>query len=337
MIGQCELDGKTYAQDEYFSMGDCGWCGCVNSEISCDINNCQQFSNVRERRETLENRDLDVIKNKIVEVVAGDENESDTQLNIVLSKLIAERLVRKTPRLNHKQIFLRNYAGIINYTPVIINVTSTPSEFNVTKTRDLIITKTYGISFKPTEVLGFDIETEMDSTGMDPTVRRQFKRHSIRTATHQFQVFPRQELRITNAVFQYDNVHEYLLDFEIDDESTIIVSDRTHNFKEFLSNNFDLLPLGNKHHLRLEYLHNKFVLRNFPAYYVISDFDIEISIALSEKDEEYDEADEESDNEDQDESEEEDESKGSKSSESDENEEDVDDEDLDQTDDEVKK
>lgn len=232
----------------------------------------------------MENQDLDQIKNKIVSIAAGENGERDAELNIVLDKFVGQRLIRKTPKRNHKQVYLKSYGGVVNYAPTTINVTFSPSEFNVTKIRELIITKTYGISFKPMDVIGFVVQTESNSTQEDPLIRVISKEHTIRDALHELQVDPKQELRITDIIFQFDNVHDYLLDFEIDDESTIVVSDKIINLKEFLTKNLYILPIGNKNHLRIEYLHSKFVLRNFPASHVIYDLDLEMSIDVADID-----------------------------------------------------
>lgn len=281
---QCHVDGKFYAENEKFAsgIGDCALCNCANSGLSCDIINCQEIESTRARRnvmQSMQNEDLDQIKNRLLEKVVGAENsENPPEFNIIVNGLVHKQIVQQHNKLTHKKrIYLNANAEVDNFTPHTLNVTTTPSKFHLMRVNLLMINKTYGISFKPsTGVLGHTIQTDLDSTGIDPIVLYEFEPEVIESAAHQIDVPPYSRLSIKNHFYQYRNEIDYLLDFEVDEASTITFADRTINLKEIVMQNSDSLPIGDADHLQLEFVDGQVVLKNFPAKLKTMYFGIEM-------------------------------------------------------------
>lgn len=281
---KCEVDGKFYAQNEYFpsGAGDCALCGCWDSGLSCDITNCQGIESYRTRRNVMHNADLDVIKMKLTEKLIVEEEEEDIEsapeINIIVNRLENKRVIEHSDKSKSKKIYLNANAGVENFTPYVLNITTTPSKFHLTRVSEIIINKTFGISFKPdTEVLGYAIQTDLDSTGIDPIILHEFQPEEIESASQSINVPPHTTLRIKNAFYQYQNEIDYLLDFEIDDESTISFANKTISLKEMALQHIDSLPMGEiGNHLQLDMADGKLVLKNFPAKMRTMDFGIEM-------------------------------------------------------------
>lgn len=146
----------------------------------------------------------------------------------------------------------------------------------------IVINKTYGISFKPsTQVLDYAVETDSDSTGIDPIVLYKYEPDIIETAAYHVDVPPYSRLQIKNHFYQYRNEIDYLLDFEIDDASTIVFAERTVGLKEIVMKNLESLPMGDPNHLQLDFVNEKLVLKNFPAKFKSMDFGVEMILERS--------------------------------------------------------
>lgn len=286
---KCEVDGKFYEENANFASGvdDCALCGCTGSGLSCDITNCQGIGSTRTRRNVMQNVDLDEIQNQLIEIVMSEENtENRPEFNIILNGLVHKQVVQFFDRsIQRKRVYLNTNAGVDNFTPYMLNVSTTPSKFHLTRVNEIIINKTFGISFKPsTKVLGYAIETDVDSTGIDPIILYEYEPETIESAAHQIDVPSYSRLQIKNHFYQYQNEIYYLLDFEIDDASTIIFTDRMISLKEIIMQNLDLLPMGDTDHLQLDVVNEKVVLKNFPAKLKTMDFGFEIVLERSKLD-----------------------------------------------------
>lgn len=184
---RCEVDGKFYTENEYFAsgVGDCALCSCIDRGLSCDITNCQEIESNRFQRNVMENTDLDNIENQLIEKMSG-EGEYSPELNIILNKLVHKQIIKQSDKSKAKRIYLDANGGVDNYTPYVLNITTSPGQFNLTRVNKIMINKTYGISFKPaTKVLGYTIQTDLDSTGIDPIVLYEYELDMIETASHQ--------------------------------------------------------------------------------------------------------------------------------------------------------
>lgn len=287
---KCEVDGRFYAESEYFAsgVGDCALCGCSDSGLSCDITNCQEIESNRVRRNVMQNVDLDIIKNQLIEKVMSVENTSENlpEFNIILNGLVHKQIQQLYDKpTQKKRVYLNTNAGVDNYTPYVLNVTTTRSEFHLTRVNEIIINKTYGISFGPsTKVLGYAIETDLDSTGIDPIILYEFEPEIIETPSHQIDVPPHSRLIIKNHFYQYRNEIDYFVDFEIDDASTITFTDRMINLKEIVMQNLDSLPMGDSDHLQLDVVNEKMVLKNFPTKLKTMGFGVEMVLERSKFD-----------------------------------------------------
>lgn len=133
---KCEVDGKFYTENEFFASGagDCALCGCSDSGLSCDISNCQdKIENNRIRRNVMQNVDLDKIKNQLIENVLIDdesaENYTSAEFNIILNGLVRKQCVQRFDKPSLKKtIYLNTIAGVDNFTPYVLNITTTPSK-----------------------------------------------------------------------------------------------------------------------------------------------------------------------------------------------------------------
>lgn len=132
---KCEVDGKFYAENEVFAsgIGDCALCGCTDSGLSCDISYCQQLESNRFRRNVMQNVDLDKIKNQLIEQVMlaeGSAEVKDSEFNIILNGLVKKQTVQPYGKSTQKKrIFLNTNAGVDNFTPYVLNITTTPSKW----------------------------------------------------------------------------------------------------------------------------------------------------------------------------------------------------------------
>lgn len=285
---ECEVDGRFYAENEAFSsgVGDCALCGCSDSGLSCDISNCQQIESNRARRNVMQNEDLDQIKNQLIGKLMMSEESTEVnqpEFNLILSGHAKKHTVQLSDKpKQRKLIYLNTYAGIDNFTPHVFNITTTPGKFHLYRVSEIMINKTYGVSFKPsTTVLGHAFETDLDSTGIDPIILIQYEADLIETGSHNVEVPAYSRLQIKNHFYQYLNEIDYLLDFEIDDASTIAFADRTVSFKEIVMKNLDSLPMGDTDHLQLDFVNEKLVLKNFPAKLITMDLSVEIMLERS--------------------------------------------------------
>lgn len=295
----------------------------MDSGLSCDITNCQEIESVRVRRNVMQNVDLDKIKNELIEklmLAEGSAEVTDPEFNIILNGLVKKQIVYPNGKSTQKKrIFLNTNAGVDNFTPYVLNITTTPSKwiylvqmcyvqntyshfhiwpdsfnefqnrpsgkFHLYRVHGIVINKTYGLSFKPsTTVFDYEVETDSDSTGIDPIILYKYDPDIIETATYHVDVPPYSRLQIKNHFYQYLNEIDYLLDFEIDDESTIVFADRTVSLKEIVLNNLESLPMGNINHLQLDFLNEKLVLKNFPAKLKSMDFGVEMVLERSKLD-----------------------------------------------------
>lgn len=288
---KCEVDGKFHPENAVFAsgVGDCALCGCTDSGLSCDITNCQQIDRSRVRRNVMQNEDLDKIKNQLIEkALMGVEGSADDQpeFNIILNGLAEKQTVQRFDKHTlKKSIYLNTNAGVDNFTPHVLNITTTPSKFHLYRVNGIVINKTYGISFKPsTMVLGYAIETDVDSTGIDPVILYEYKPEIIESPAYHVEVPPFSRLQIKNHFYQYLNEIDYSLDFEIDDASTIAFADQTVSLNEIVMKNLDLLPIGDTDHLQLDLVNEKLVLKNFPATLWTMDFGVEMMLERSKLD-----------------------------------------------------
>lgn len=131
---KCESDGKVYSENEVFAsgVGDCALCGCTDSGLSCDITNCQEIESHRFRRNVMQNEDLDRIKNQLVDKMMLDEGSgevTDPEFNIILNGLAKKQTVQPHAKSTlKKRIFFNTIAGVDNFTPYTLNITTTPSK-----------------------------------------------------------------------------------------------------------------------------------------------------------------------------------------------------------------
>lgn len=81
----------------------------------------------------MQNVDLDNIKSQLIEKLVMDEGSGevkDPELNIILNGLVKKQTVEPHAKSTlKKQIFFNTIAGVDNFTPYVLNITTTPSKW----------------------------------------------------------------------------------------------------------------------------------------------------------------------------------------------------------------
>lgn len=220
-----------------------------------------------------------------------DFNQATIHNNItfVLRKFHAKKCVSSLQQQNKVKIYTDNvYVYVYNnqssqqalIAPEFSRAEMTSHELNVSDTASVNVKDEIPLPFGLFEV-GVDDEFPSSNT------YSQSSSHpvNITVPTQLISVDAFSRVKVSYHVYRYEDIHSYLLDFELDDSSTIpdlVSNGETIPLKEFIRKYFGSGQFG-KRGLQLEYSRDKLILGNFQANERIVNHGIDIEIGIPQK------------------------------------------------------
>lgn len=232
-----------------------------------------------------------------------------TKINYIVKDLYEQRDGGIAHNINKKPIHSSD-TQIINNTPLSQEASSVAYSATVTKTTSVTITKTHGFGATAGITIFFLNFGGSYRFDRSKSIQNTTTETSTVTAPSQKVILePFTKVNVTYNFYQYDDVYKYLLDFEIDEKSSMTRPDfrymyygdlkccepcllfKTSNvirspLKRFFKENndaFQSIVYKNDTVVKVEQENGKFILRNIPAIEKIQNFGVDIIYGTAEK------------------------------------------------------
>lgn len=299
----------------------CAKCVCIDIGLQCDVKKCQeiaanQFNPVRSLDKT-DKSDYTNIRDQIMKKFYS-EYDSD-RLKIILNKYgcksidcpelfaatkidysiadaVEQRYIGRGNNIN-KVVFHSTDTEVVNNSPSQQVISTIPYFLNFSQSFEFKISNTDQITSngKGKNLIVYKSKTTITFTQQREETRTETKETTILFASQKMTIFPLTQMNITFDFFQYDDINNYFLDFEIDNNSTFTHPDVDVNSNiimtksslgNFLQNHIDFLPklkYENENMLKLQEKGEKFILRNFPTTEKMTNYGVDVIFGKAEQ------------------------------------------------------
>lgn len=317
----CNVDGKVYQEFDNFisGIGGCAKCVCTQEGIKCDLSKCQEIVTGQQKLETKSSpkyNDYTNIKDQIAKqyftdydaqrlkaiITALGCNFTDcpqliaaTDIKYNLLDSVGREYVGRSDKLN-KIVFHSTNIEAENNSPSQQVVTSIPYFMTMTQSFEVTITKTkktysedktnYWV-YKKKASTTFTQEEEQKYSETNETI--------IYYPSQHISIGPSMKMNTTFNFFQYDDINNYFLHFQIANNSTLIhpevdASSRLINVTkplgDFLKSHTDFLSTlkyENDTALKLVENEGNFILKNFPTTESLTNYGVDVEFGRAQK------------------------------------------------------
>lgn len=205
-------------------------------------------------------------------------------MNFVLKKLYEKRR-NGDPKKQDRDTVFERHGYVMNNNPEVREILSDISlRKNFTGTNVISIEKIKGFTVNVNSKIEIPFiisKVQIDERfGQNDTFTKKIDRYTdINSDEIKADVQAFSKVKVSVYVYEYVDIHNYLLDFELDDESSISCGpDNSKALREFLPNGY----YGTKV-LQLEHLNGKFIIKNIPASETIVSFGIRTKFGTDEE------------------------------------------------------
>lgn len=187
-------------------------------------------------------------------------------------------------------------AEVVNNSPTRQEVNTVSYSITVTQYFEVTVTKTLFISSSASITLKFlKLGAEFKFTKTTSQTKKTSNETTLEAPSQRVVVDPYSKMNVTFNFYQYEDINNYFLDFEIAPDSTITHPDvdaasnvifTKKPLGDFLVKHADFLPTmkyENDTMIKIESRDGKFVLRNIPATEKITNFGVDVVFGKSEE------------------------------------------------------
>lgn len=317
----CKVDGKVYQVNDGFTSGleGCAKCACTDVGFKCDVTQCQKmvknqltsavkyavsgyndYTNMKDQIarqyfNEYEPQRLRAIKsalscnsNDCPQLIAA----TDIKYNILDS--VGRHYVGRGDKIN-KFIFYSTDTEVENNSPSQQVVTRRPFSLTMESSFEVIFTKTrQTYSEKKSNWLVYKKKGSVTFTQEEEERYSETNETTIYFPSQKITVAPFTKVNTTFNFFQYDDINNYLLDFEIADSSTLthpelneisLVVNVTRPLGDFLKKHIDFLSnlkYENDTVLKLIANEGKFILKNLPTIEKLTNYGFDVVFGRTE-------------------------------------------------------
>lgn len=241
----------------------------------------------------IKNEDFESIKREIYKKHALRLCDYDGfHLNLILSKLHEKRRI-DCPKNGNTTVVYESHSYVENHNSVPLELNTILFTKNFTGTNVVRINKTAGfkVNVNNNEITipfaSFKVSVDEDFGENNTIVKHLEKSTIVELSPQTLEVDPFSKVKITHLVYEYVNINEFLLDFEVDDSSAIWCSsmfreNEIDSPKSYLREFHTTRQYGNKGQV-LDGTQGNFIVRNFPATETIVSFGIRVKFGAAEK------------------------------------------------------
>lgn len=317
----CKVDGKVYQEHDNFVSGidGCAKCVCANEGVKCDVLECQKIVKGQQKpTETSSSQYNDYIniKNQIAKQYFAEYdaqrlkaittalgcNSTDcpqliaaTDIKYSLLDSVGRDYVGRGDRIN-KIVFHSADTEAENYSQSQQVVTSIPYFITMTKSFEVVFThtgKTY--SEDKTNYWVYKKKSSITFTQEEQQKYSETNETTIHYPSQSITIGPFTKLNTTFNFFQYDDVNNYFLHFQIADNSPLThpelnvnatVITVTKPLGDFLKNHIAFLStLKYESDSALKLVENagKFILKNVPTTEKLTNYGVDVSLGKAKK------------------------------------------------------
>lgn len=319
-VSKCRVDGKVYRESDSFvtDVDGCAKCVCVIDGVKCDASKCQEFAIKRAMNNKAgpQFNDYTVIKNQLTKQYFAEYDA--VRLKILTDALgckttdcpqliAASKIEYSVLNLNRQEYIGRadkqnkivihsTDAEAVNNSPSKQEVTTVGYSIKATQYYEATVTKTTEISSNAEinlKFLKFGAAFKFGRTTSE--TRKSSNETTLNAPSQRIVVDPYSKINVTFNFYQYDDINNYFLDFEISNDTTIthpevnansvVVFDKKPLFS-FLQNQIDFLPTlkyEKETDIKIVSRDGKFVLTNFPATEKLTNFGVDVVFGKPEE------------------------------------------------------
>lgn len=288
---------------------ECASCTCIDSKIECDVLKCQAFASIEEEDNIFD--DYINIKNQLMKHFFSQMRydrvrsiksalrcerrycpqligKSKIDYNVV--SLDRREFAGRTSKPN-KTVFHTTNAEVVNNSPLQQEIQTVGYALQVSESSEVTVSKTYGISVGVAYI--FSLSFTFGRTRTE--TRRLSKGSTVTVPPQKILVEPFTKHNVTFNFYQYEDIDNYFLDFELGKDSMITHPDvglfgsltyTKRYLNRFLEENVDFLrkmKYKNDRDIKIIERNGKFVLKNLPATVKIINFGVDVVFDKAEK------------------------------------------------------
>lgn len=324
-VRTCEVEGKFYQDFDEFEIGvdDCGKCVCIDGGAKCDISKCQEialnrnefeaepkpdpmaannnstpgfndFTNIKNQIAERYFAEYDAQRLKIITDVLGCKTIdcpqllSATNIDYNILDVVGKKYIGRGDRVN-KIVIQSTDTEVANSSPSKQIIRSISYFLKCIQSLTVTITKTTQVhSEKSVNIWIFKSKSSFTFTHKEETTTSETNETTIFFPSQNITVEPFTKMNTTFNFFQYDDINNYFVDFEIAENSTISHPEVDANSNlvfvkkplgDFLTKNVDFLPTlkyENDTVLKLVENDDKLILKNFPMSEKITGYGVDV-------------------------------------------------------------
>lgn len=297
-------------------MDDCGKCVCIDGGAKCDITKCQEIAQkeaksappMLSKKSNSACNDYVNIKNQIAKQYFAEYDQqrlktitdmlgcksidcpqllSVTNINYNILDVAEKRYIGRGNRKN-KIVIQSTDTEMANNSPSKQSIRSISYFLKCIQSLQVTITKTTQIySEKSVNLFIFKSKSAFTFTHKEEETTRETNETTIIFPSQNITVAPRTRMNVTFDFFQYDDINNYFVDFEIAGNSTISHPEVDGSnvvfvkkpMDEFLQKHVDFLSTiqyENDNMIKIEAHENKFILKNFPTSETITGYGVDV-------------------------------------------------------------
>lgn len=315
-VQTCNVDGTIYQLLGKFESGinGCAKCVCIDIGVKCDVKKCHEiamnqlhpvlltnasapndFANIKDQIAKQFFAEYDPQRLKIITEKFGcksiecPELLAATKIDYSIANMVEKQYIGRGKRIN-KIVFHSTDTEAVNNSPSQQVITTIPFSLTFIQSFELKISKTKQITSngKGKNLWVYKTKTTITFTQQEEETRSETNETTILFASQNVNIAPLTRMNVSFNFFQYDDINNYFLDFEIDNNSTFrhpdvdvnsTVITTTSPLTNFLRNHIDFLSTlkyENENMLKLQANDGKFVLRNFPASEKMTNYGVDV-------------------------------------------------------------
>lgn len=318
----CKLDGKVYALFESFTSGieGCAECVCTDAGVECDVTKCQEiaknrlvpittyanikyndYNNIKDQIAKKYFAEYDPIRLKAIKKALGC-NSTDcpklidtTDIKYNLLDSVGREYVGRGDKLN-KIVFHSADTEVENNSPSQQIIKGRSFFLTMTSNFEITFTKTKNsYSEKGVNYWVYKKKSSITFTQREEQKYTETNKTTMNFPSQNITIAPFTKMNTTFNFFQYEDINNYFLDFEIAANSTLTHLELDANSKvinvtkplgDFLKKHIGFLSTikyESETALKLVEIDGKFVLKNMPTIEKLTNFGFDVKFGRVEK------------------------------------------------------